>query len=214
VGLSLCWPTAAWRVLSWIQFLLPFVLPLPTSLTRPKNMSAVRRGDRRAARNQQSSPYSRPNAQPKKSVGPHVLRPSYFARSRLTSALVLVIIGLLQLFKPLASQEIIRGTGGGISDEGASDDEKQTADGLEFEASRPPEILSQRGHAVRHTYLHIILLKSNVPIHLSQIGSRAAATSLPVYTCAPASECCVGLDDFRSRLRVSRSISLQGVHHI
>jgi hypothetical protein len=77
-------------------------------------MSAVRRGDRRAARNQQSSPYSRPNAQPKKSVRPHVYILPTFARSRLTSALVLVIIGLLQLFKPFASQEIIGRTGGGI----------------------------------------------------------------------------------------------------
>jgi hypothetical protein len=77
-------------------------------------MSAVRRGDRRATRDQQSSPYSRPNVQPKKSVGPHVHIPSYFARTRLTSALVLVIVGFLQLFKPFASQEIISGNGGGI----------------------------------------------------------------------------------------------------
>lgn len=46
--------------------------PSPSFLTRPQNMSAVRRGDRRAARGQHSSPYSRPNAQPKKSVRPHV----------------------------------------------------------------------------------------------------------------------------------------------
>lgn len=55
-----------------------------------------------------------------------------------------------------------------FADEGASDDEKQTADGLEFEASRPPEILSQRGHAVRSYRL----LKSNVPIHLSQMAAE------------------------------------------
>jgi hypothetical protein len=77
-------------------------------------MSAVRRGDRRASRSQQSSPYSRPDAQPKKSVGPHVHILPTFARSRLTSPLVLVIIGLLQLFEPFASQEVIRRTGGGV----------------------------------------------------------------------------------------------------
>ena len=42
--------------------------PSSTILRRPAKMSAVRHSDRRAARNQLSSPYKRPNAKPKKSV--------------------------------------------------------------------------------------------------------------------------------------------------
>jgi len=37
------------------------------------------------------------------------------------------------------------------SEEGAGHEEAQAADGSEFGASGPPEILSQRGHAVRRT---------------------------------------------------------------
>jgi hypothetical protein len=48
------------------------LLPLPLFYHSPENMSAVRRGDRRAERSQHSSPYNRPNAQPKKSVRPYV----------------------------------------------------------------------------------------------------------------------------------------------
>jgi hypothetical protein len=90
------------------------------SLKPPENMSAVRRGDRRAERKEHSSPYGRPNAQSKKSVrASHVLS-SFITRSPLQSAepnicvLDVVIIGFLQLFEPLAWQETVRGIGGGL----------------------------------------------------------------------------------------------------
>ncbi|KAH9967197.1 hypothetical protein BC827DRAFT_1172174 [Russula dissimulans] len=79
-------------------------------------MSAVRRGDRRAARNQHSSPYSRSNAQPKKSVRLSRLHQLHL-RLQIQSAhillyIVVVIIGRSQLFKSIASQETVRGAGG------------------------------------------------------------------------------------------------------
>ena len=109
------WP-AAWRVGTSSP------PPLSSSLSLsniPANMSAVRRGDRRAARNQHSSPYNRPNAQSKKSVGvpSHVLH-KYFpcppSRGRLneTSAPVVVAVGILQFFESPAEQQVVGGTGG------------------------------------------------------------------------------------------------------
>lgn len=91
-------------------------------------MSAVRRGGRRTARNQQSSPYSRPNAQPNKSSWS--------------------LSGFFSFLNPLHRKKSSEETEEEFSDEGANDDEKRTADGLEFETSCPPEILSQRGHAM------------------------------------------------------------------
>ena len=89
-------------------------LPLPLlvlssfSPKPPENMRAVRRGDRRAERNQQSLPYRRPNAQSGQSVrASHVLHLFLLASpsSRLNHTsvvLVVVIIGFLQLLEPLA----------------------------------------------------------------------------------------------------------------
>lgn len=72
----------------------------------------------------------------------------------------------------------------GFSDEGVSDDEKQTADGLEFGA---PEILSRRGHAVRHNLPSFRLLKSNVPIHLSQMAvEQQQSKQQPLFAFTPA----------------------------
>jgi hypothetical protein len=121
-------------------------------------MSAIRRGDRRAARNQQSSPYTRPNAQPKKSVRP----PVYILYTLPTVALHLrqswSLSGFFNFLNPLGSKTSSEESEEDFYDEGASHDEKQAADASEFEASRPPEILSQRGHAVCHAYLHIVCL--------------------------------------------------------
>ncbi len=81
-----------------------------TNLSRPPKMSAVRRSDRRAARSQLSSPYKRPNAQPKKSVRAHFN--TLHALNHLTSAVVLVFVSLFQLFKPPPSHKAIRRTEG------------------------------------------------------------------------------------------------------
>jgi len=79
---------------------------------------------------------------------------------------------LFNFLNPLHRKESSEEPNEEFSDEGASDDEKQTPDGLEFGASHPPEILSQRGHAVRHTYFSYRLHKSNVSIYLSQIAAE------------------------------------------
>ncbi|KAI9440600.1 hypothetical protein H4582DRAFT_1478267 [Lactarius indigo] len=87
-------------------------------------MSAVRRSDRRAARSQLSSPYKRPNAQPKKS--------SWSLSS------------LFSYLNPLRRTKPSEEPKDDLSDEDAQD-EKQSSDGSEFGGSRPADVLSQRG---------------------------------------------------------------------
>ena len=146
--------------------------PLSSSLSLSNihaNMSAVRRGDRRAARNQHSSPYNRPNAQSKKSVGvpSHVLHkyfslPPPFPRSAETKRLrqSWSLSGFFSFLNPLRNSKSSEGPEEESSSEvGAGYDERQASDGSESEeASHPPEILSQRGHAVRHNFLSSLLL--------------------------------------------------------
>ena len=135
-------------------------------------MSAVRRGDRRAARNQQSSPYGRPNAQPQKSVRPHTYSlptlPVVGSHPRQSWSLS----GFFNFLNPLRRQKPSEEPEEEFSDESAGFDEKQTTDGSDFGASHPREILTQRGHAVRHTHLHIVCLNANVSFHISQIAGE------------------------------------------
>jgi len=58
--------------------------------------------------------------------------------------------GFFNFLNPLRGKKSSEEPEEEFSDEGASYDEKRTVDGSEFGAPRPPEILSQRGHAVRH----------------------------------------------------------------
>jgi hypothetical protein len=154
----------------------PLVLSLsPSFLARSENMSAVRRGDRRAERNQQSSPYNRPNAQPQKSVRPHVYSlptlPVVGSHPRQSWSLS----GFFNFLNPLRRQKSSEESEEDISEESAGFDERQTTDGSDFGASRPPEILTQRGHAVRHIHLHIVCLTPTCPfifLRLQSNGSR------------------------------------------
>jgi hypothetical protein len=171
-------PRQAWRV-CWIQLTSPpppLILFLsPSLLARSENMSAVRRGDRRAERNQQSSPYKRPNAQSQKSVRPHAYGlptlPVVGSHPRQSWS----ISGFFNFLNPLRRQKPSEEPEEDISDESAGFDERQTTDGSDFGASRPPEILTQRGHAVRHTHLHIACLTPTCPfifLRLQSNGSR------------------------------------------
>ncbi|KAI9438893.1 hypothetical protein BJY52DRAFT_1195800 [Lactarius psammicola] len=87
-------------------------------------MSAVRRSDRRAARSQLSSPYKRPNAQPKKSSWS--------------------LSALFSYLNPLRRTKSSEEPKDDLSDEDTHD-EKQSSDGSEFGGSRPADVLSQRG---------------------------------------------------------------------
>ncbi|KAH9995421.1 hypothetical protein BJV74DRAFT_795254 [Russula compacta] len=91
-------------------------------------MSAIRRGDRRAARNQHSSPYNRPSVQPKKSSWS--------------------LSGFFNFLNPLGRRKSSEEPEEDFTQEAGCYDEKQMTDGSEFGASHPPEILSQRGHAI------------------------------------------------------------------
>lgn len=173
------WPTAAWRGefvgFNWLLLLLPLYSPSP-SLFSPvsEKMSAVRRGDRRAERDQQSSPYKRPNAQPQKSVRPHAYDlptlPVVGSHPRQSWSLS----GFFNYLNPLRRQKPSEEPEEGISDESAGFDERQTTDGSDFGATRPPEILTQRGHAVRHTHLHIVCLTPTCPFILLRLQSNGS----------------------------------------
>lgn len=90
--------------------------------------------------------------------------------------LVMVVIGDLQLFKPLASQEVIGKESS--QDESVGYDEKLATDGSEFGESRPPEVLSQLGHAVRHTCFRLVYSNNNRRVvHFSQMAAEQRNSS-------------------------------------
>ena len=176
------WPATAWRVCWSIGSPPPpLILSLsPSFLARPENMSAVRRGDRRAERNQQSSPYKRPNAQPQKSVRPHAYGlptlPVVGSHPRQSWSLS----GLFNFLNPLRRQKSSEEPEEDFSDESAGFDERQTTDGSDFGAARPPEILTQRGHAVRHTHLHLVCLTPTCPFIFLRLRSNGSRTLSPL----------------------------------
>ncbi|KAI0305851.1 hypothetical protein B0F90DRAFT_933444 [Multifurca ochricompacta] len=97
-------------------------------------MSAVRRSDRRATRNQLSSPYKRPNVQPKKSPWS--------------------LSGLFSFLNPLRRSKPSEDPEGEPLEEDTEYEEKQSTDGSEFGTSRPADVLSQRGHELAQQQQH------------------------------------------------------------
>jgi hypothetical protein len=69
-----------------------------------------------------------------------------------------LLLGSFIFLNPLQSSKSSEELEESSLEEGAGYDEKQASDGSESEASHPPEILSQRGHAVRHNLLSCLLL--------------------------------------------------------
>jgi len=63
---------------------------------------------------------------------------------------------MFNFLNPLRRRESSEEPEESSQDEGASYDEKQATDGSEFGESRAPEVLSQRGHAVRRAYFRLI----------------------------------------------------------
>jgi hypothetical protein len=131
----------------------------------PEDMSAIRRGDRRAARNQHSSPYNRSDAQPKKSVRRFDVLHSSPARAVGSHPCQpWSLSGFFNFLNPLSRRKPSEEPEERLPAEGAGDDETQTTDGSEFGGLRPPEILSQRGHAVRHILFLLVHLSLMRPL--------------------------------------------------
>ncbi|KAH9975993.1 hypothetical protein BGW80DRAFT_1457517 [Lactifluus volemus] len=118
-------------------------------------MSVARRSDRRAARNQLQSPYSRPNPQPKKSSWS--------------------LSGLFGFLNPLRRKESSEEPVENSSEEGAACDERQSADGSESGISRAADFLSQRVNAAAAASL-------SVHAHTTTPGHRVACVGLESYS--------------------------------
>ncbi|KAI0272529.1 hypothetical protein BC834DRAFT_351352 [Gloeopeniophorella convolvens] len=124
-------------------------------------MSLIRRNDRRAARNQLSSPYKRPSAQPKKS--------SWSLSS------------LFGFLNPLRRSESSEDLEEDVPQGDAENNDKSVSDSVS-EAPHPGEMLSQRGHELTH---QPPLLPSTPLRVLHPAASTSQGSGLPSESAGP-----------------------------
>jgi hypothetical protein len=87
----------------------------------------------------------------------------------------------LNFLNPLSGRKSSEEPEESSQDESASCDEKQTTDVSEFGESGAPEVLSQRGHAVRHTRFHLVYINRRV-VHFSQMAAEQQQQPLSPFT--------------------------------